>query len=759
MTANDDSINAGAQAAEALLEREARLKLLVDHAPAALAMFDREMRYLAANRRWVEDYGLHGREIAGRSHYEVFPDLPESWKAIHARALAGESVRAEEDRFERRDGRVQWLRWEVLPWRTFDGSVGGIVIFSEDITGRKETEERLRRSEDKFYKAFNAAPLAFALSRLSDGKLVDVNDEFCRITGYAREEVLGRTTLELGIIDASDRERITTTLRESGAVRGAEAPIRAKGGRVIDGLFSAEVVNVGGEPLLMSMTADVTERKRTEEATRRQKEQLDLFFKSALDLLCLASTDGRFLRLNPEWERTLGYPLAELEGAAYIDFVHPDDVAATTEVAARLSEQHDISNFTNRYRCRDGSYRWIEWRAAVRGDVIIAAARDITERRAAEAEQRRLEQELSHLQRIESLGRLAGGVAHDINNVLTAIMGVASLLESRHRGSPGIEDDANDLLNAAIRGRDLVRSLRDFSRKELDSARPLDLNELVRREGDLLERTTLKKVAISVDLAPSIPFVFGEASSITNALMNLCVNACDAMPGGGHLRLATRDAGDGVVELVVEDDGEGMPPEVLARALEPFFTTKDAGSGTGLGLSQVYGTMKAHGGTVELESAQGRGTRVVLRFPAVSAASSAPDETKKAQARGARRLRVLAVDDEQMILLALSAMLEALGHEVQTAAGGWEALRRLELGMVPDLVILDLNMPEMDGVETLTRIRARMPEMPVMICSGYADDRVAAALGAHAQLRLLHKPFTVAEIRDALADWPPSASS
>ena len=220
---------------------------------------------------------------------------------------------------------------------------------------------------------------------------------------------------------------------------------------------------------------------------------------------------------------------------------------------------------------------------------VLVSLVDRTEEVRAEAERGRMEKELNHLQRLESLGRLASGVSHDMNNVLGAIMAVASLLKARHPDTPAIVRDAEALLQAAIRGRDLVKGLRDFSRKDLDSAVRLDLNELVRREADLLERTTLKKMAIDLDLEEGLPDFFGEASALANALMNLCMNACDAMPGGGRITLSTRFQKPGALVLTVQDDGEGMPPEVLARAMEPFFTTKPTGKGTGLGLSPLFG--------------------------------------------------------------------------------------------------------------------------------------------------------------------------
>ena len=384
---------------------------------------------------------------------------------------------------------------------------------------------------------------------------------------------------------------------------------------------------------------------------------------------------------------------------------------------------------------------------------VLVSLVDRTEEVRAEAERGRMEKELNHLQRLESLGRLASGVSHDMNNVLGAIMAVASLLKARHPDTPAIVRDAEALLQAAIRGRDLVKGLRDFSRKDLDSAVRLDLNELVRREADLLERTTLKKMAIDLDLEEGLPDFFGEASALANALMNLCMNACDAMPGGGRITLSTRFQKPGALVLTVQDDGEGMPPEVLARAMEPFFTTKPTGKGPGLGLSQVVGTMRAHGGAMDIQSQPGRGTRVALTFPLAPAQPPARADAEAAPASSQRTLRVLLVDDDDLVRETFLNMLEVVGHHPQGVSGGREALRHLAEGPLPDLVIMDINMPDMDGLETLGHLRSRWPGLPVLMLSGHVDDRAQGLLEQYPGVRVLHKPCDMTDLRRVLQDW------
>jgi len=236
--------------------------------------------------------------------------------------------------------------------------------------------------------------------------------------------------------------------------------------------------------------------------------------------------------------------------------------------------------------------------------------------------------------------------------------------------------------------------------------------------------------------------------------MNLCVNALDAMPDHGTLTLSSRNLGQGFVEVAVQDNGHGMSPEVLARALEPFFTTKPIGKGTGLGLSQVYGTVKAHGGTLDIQSKPGVGTRVSMAFPSVQVFANLKDRTDLWSLGAGRPLSVLLVDDEELVRGTVLSLLDVLGHHAQAASSGIEALRRLDAGMEVDVVMLDINMPGMDGVETLSRLRGMRPELKVLFATGHADERIPSILDRFPAVHILKKPFDIAELAHALSDWP-----
>jgi CheY-like chemotaxis protein len=270
----------------------------------------------------------------------------------------------------------------------------------------------------------------------------------------------------------------------------------------------------------------------------------------------------------------------------------------------------------------------------------------------------------------------------------------------------------------------------------------------------LLSHLTLQRVGLTLDLQENLSLVRGDAGALSHALMNLCVNAIDAMPKGGSLRIQTTAVPDGGLTLRVQDTGEGMAPDVLAKAMEPFFTTKPRGKGTGLGLAMVYGTMKAHEGTFLLRSQPGEGTEAVLRFP--------PNRLEKqvqipvvipsrAQETPQARLKILLVDDDELIRESVAPMLEILGHRVTVASGGAQALQLLENGMAVDLVILDMNMPGMSGAEALPRILDLCPGMPVLMATGYSEHEIAPLMKDRPTVSSLRKPFSLKEIKTKIA--------
>lgn len=413
-------------------------------------------------------------------------------------------------------------------------------------------------------------------------------------------------------------------------------------------------------------------------------------------------------------------------------------------------------------RAKDQSRRWVYGRGVLEFSPegvplsLSGTIQDITARHEAEERQRVMEGQLQQAQKLESLGKLAGGVAHDMNNVLGAILSLATAHRLRQEPGSPLAQALDTITSACERGRGVVKGLLYFARKDLEDSRALDLNALVAETVHLLAYTTLKRVRLDMDLEEGLPPLLGDAGAISHALMNICVNAVDAMDGGGALAVRTCRLSDGGFRLSVRDTGPGMSPEVRNKALEPFFTTKPLGQGTGLGLSMAFGTMQAHEGTLELVSAPGEGTEVRLIFPASREVTAAPPLAQEAgPACAPSAWRILLVDDDELIRESVGPMLEMLGHQVRTAPGGEEALQFLATGPVLDLVILDMNMPGMNGAQTLERILALRPEQVVLMATGYSDQDLGDLLAGRPKVASIRKPFSLDEIGRKFSELRP----
>ena len=351
---------------------------------------------------------------------------------------------------------------------------------------------------------------------------------------------------------------------------------------------------------------------------------------------------------------------------------------------------------------------------------------------------------------MESLGILAGGVAHDMNNVLAAILSLASAHIPAQAPGSAAHDAFGTIIKAAERGGRMVSSLLSFARQRPAELRALDLNALLGEQAQLLRHTTLARVRLELDLEPRLRPIQGEASTLAHALMNLCVNAVDAMAGQGTLTLRSRNRDDGWVEVQVEDTGTGMPREILDKAMDPFFTTKAPGKGTGLGLAMVYSAVKAHQGRLDLHSEVGRGTRVSLQFAPCAPAPGGPGPGARPAQPPPRGRKVLLVDDDEMVQWSMKALLEVLGHLTTVAGSGEEALELLAAGYRPDVVVQDMTMPGLGGAATLPLLRERCPAVPILLATGRADQAALDLVAGHAGVRLLPKPFTMDEFDQSL---------
>ncbi|WLT30805.1 PAS domain-containing sensor histidine kinase [Geothrix sp. PMB-07] len=747
---------------EALQTSEAMYRELLERQGDGFGMVDAEERFQVVNPVAEQIFGVAPGRLLGRSLLE-FLEPEQQAQVRHETQLRAEGIPSTyELRIRREDGTPRTILVTATPRSKQGEGRQQIIGVFRDITDQKAIEARLRESEARYRDQFNLASEGiYTLS--PEGQILEVNQSSARMHGCLPAEMRGLKLVELCAPQAADLtgKRLRRIL--AGEALTYEVEHQHKDGHTFPLEVSASLITEAGEPRILVFHRDITERKRVEEALRESEEQLRTIFEASEAGIILVSPEGRIDFANRKMAELFGTTLDGLIGSSYLSHLHPSELEQSDHRMRLLMEGGIPSVAVERkYLRADGTEFWghLSGRRLQHHDgslrALLGIVTDITQRRQAEEEQQNLQAQLHQAQKMESLGSLAGGVAHDMNNVLGAILGLASAhMDSLPAGSPA-HRAFGTIIKAAERGGIMLKSLLSFARQNTAEKRQLDLNTILREEVRLLERTTLAKVRLVLQLAPDLHPIQGDAGALTHALMNLCVNAVDAMPDNGTLTFRTRNLGTDWVEAQVEDTGSGMPKEVLEKALDPFFTTKEVGKGTGLGLSIVYSTVKAHQGQMELWSEPGRGTCVTMRFPACGAAQAATEASGAHRLKpAARSLKVLLVDDDELIQTAMMGLLELLGHEPSVAPAGEEALSRIEAGLRPDVVILDMNMPGLGGAGTLPRLRALLPTVPVLLATGRADQAALDLVEAHPFVSLLAKPFGMKDLEASLAPFQP----
>ena len=521
---------------------------------------------------------------------------------------------------------------------------------------------------------------------------------------------------------------------------------------------------------------DVTERRRTEAALRASEARLrrwntDLerraieraqtrgrIWELSPDLLGALNSEGYFETANPAWESVLGWSEAEVVSMSIFDLLHPDDRAHTRAGFELTQVGQPALRFANRYRCKHGGYRWISWIGIPEGGYVYCTGRDITAERAAEEELAAAQEALRQSQKMEAIGQLTGGIAHDFNNLLTGIIGSLDVI--RRRLAAGRHDEIASFMDAASasahRAAGLTQRLLAFARRQSLDIRPNDVNRLVASTEELLRRTLGEQIELSYALAPKLWAAFTDANQLESAVLNLAINARDAMRDGGRLRIETANVrldeafasrqddltpGD-YVAIAVADTGRGMPPEVVAKAIDPFFTTKPVGEGTGLGLSMAYGFAKQSRGHLRIHSEVGQGTTVTLYLP--RAMQDAVDlERPVDQTLRGQGETILVVEDDGTVRLILADVLQELGYHVLLASDARPAIPILQSDRRIDLMVSDVVLPHINGRKLAEIARSSRPTLKVLFVTGYPGHAMARSEFLDPGMDMLTKPFTL----------------
>jgi PAS domain S-box-containing protein len=756
----------------ALRESEERYRQIVETTSEGVWTIDADDRTTFVNARMAEMLGYGVVDMLGMAleHFVVGP-APDIVGKLERRRHG--LVEQHDTQLRRRDGSELWVSISNDSLPTPDGAYGGALAMVSDITERKRAEQHLEEATARFEGAFEHAPTGMALVSLDDdefGVLVRVNSALCELLAYSEAKLVGRTFADLTHPDDVDADVALARQLVSGEIDSYQTDKRylTSSGDLVLALLSASVVpdGRGGAGYGIAHIQDVTARRRAEEEIEERERRFRAAFSLALDAMLIIGDDRCWLQGNRAAAELLGIEQDHIPGRG-LDQFSADDTGFPDEVWKRFLAEGEMKGEVDIVR-PNGEIRHVEYssRANFMPGRHLSILRDVTDRKRSEearergrVEAERLEAALHQAQKLETVGQLAGGVAHDFNNLLAVIMHSCEFALSTLQGHPAAEE-VREINAAAERAAALTRQLLVFSRREIAQPQLLNLNELVSSVERLLSRTIGEHIELEAVLDPSSPAVLADPNHLEQVLLNLAVNARDAMPDGGRLRVDTAtvvldadyarlnaDVQPGrYVRLAVSDTGRGMTEAVRQKAFEPFFTTKPKGTGTGLGLATTYGIVKQNGGHIELYSEVDEGTVVKVYLPASEGEVTDRPKDEPLTARRGRGERILVVEDEQGVRRITARILREHGYEVVPASGPEEAMRLAAAGEI-ELVLTDVVMPGMSGASLVAQLREAEERLPAIFMSGYTDRPGALPRDAV----FLSKPFSQQDLLENVA--------
>ncbi len=665
-----------------------------------------------------------------------------------------------------RDGRLLDVTISTASLRDHEGKSIGTVAVYMDLSEQLALRGALRASEERFALAFQANPSGNLLIRAGDRRIVEVNQAFLNLIGRSRDEVIGRLTTEFPITPSQANDRDAWDIVSATPSRlNVDCQLTAGDGSVRHAALSAQRLDIDGEAYVMAVLQDVTERIKSEESLRESEERFRQVAENIHEVFWLLDTaDHHVIYVSPAYEEIWGRATASLRTTEdWVASIHPEDRSRIRDAMRKQV----LGTYDEEFRIirPDGVVRWIRDQAfPVRnasGEVIRLAgvAEDVTARR-------HLEAQLRQTQKMESVGQLAGGVAHDFNNFLTVISGCAELLLMSGADAPDAREILDEIRRTSERAASLTRQLLSFSRQEIVEPRVVDLNSVVIDTDKMLRRLLGEDVEFTTVLAPGLPSVRIDPGQWSQVLMKLAVNARDAMPRGGHLTIETANvtstpSGHSLpgltsgpyVMLAITDTGVGMTPEVRTRIFEPFFTTKGLGRGTGLGLSVVHGIVTQSAGHIDVYSELGKGTTFRMYLPATEVRDDTVSSVGPSTAPAVGTETILIAEDELSIRTFAARALRSVGYSVLLAANGAEAIHIMEQhqGEV-HLLLTDVVMPVLDGRQLSEALQARHPNLRVLFTSGYTDDAVVRHGILRAEVAFLQKPYSLDTLRRRVRD-------
>ena len=738
---------------------DASIERLFELSRDLLCVVDVEGIFCRVNPAFTETLGWAASELVAQSYLAFLHPADNVRSTTLKGRTTGIDLIPAECRWRCADGSYRWLSWRS----SSPDDDGLIYAVARDVTETKRVQAEL-------YALHKHAAVGIAMSDCA-GKFLKVNPAFCEMLGYSEAELLRMTGIEVTAVDDRAAQSDYMGWLASGTLRSTTIEKRylRKDGSVIWGrvTLSAILDETTPQKALMGVVEDITESKRTEIALLDSEQRYRSLFENHPEAVFLLDRAGRFLSSNPACAALCGYEMGEMVGEPFDALVSPDQIDnAYTYFKRALEGAATTYEITLRRRSGDSvEISVTNIPMLVSGEIagVFGVARDLTR-------QRELEAQLRHSQKMEAVGQLAAGVAHDFNNVLTVIQGCSEFL----RGSLPIGDERRDdvdmIRDAASRAATLTRQLLAFSRKQVLEPSVIDLNGCIEGLQSIIARMLGEDIVLAIHLASDLGFISADAGQLEQVIVNMTVNARDAMPNGGELRLTTSncvideaharqfpDATSGPhIRLSILDTGCGMDEVTLSRIFEPFFTTKCAGKGTGLGLATAYGIIRQSSGHIAVTSTPGVGTTFDIYLPMLDGEANPPSRAAKSQPRqyqaGRGHETILLVEDDASVRSLASQMLTRDGYGVVEATNGAEALDTVRAwnGNV-DLVVTDAMMPVMNGGELAEALATEYPRVKVLFMSLYTGDDIVKR-GADSRRAFIPKPFTTADLTEKVRE-------
>ncbi|MCX5723594.1 MAG: PAS domain S-box protein [Nitrospirae bacterium] len=773
-TLNENLERLIAERTDELRESEERLRTLFEQAAVGVAEIDTPTgRFIRINRKYGEIVDYSMEEMLARDFMTItHPEDLASDLAQMERLRRGELREFTlEKRYIRKDGSTVWVELTCSPlWARGVAPTRHMAVI-KDISERKQVESQLRLTQFAVEQAADAVLWADDTKRF-----VYVNAAACRSLGYTREELLTLRIPDIAPRHDPERFQQRLTAIQQGRSATYESLHRRKDGTEFPVEASIAYLEHEGTGYTCGIVRDITERKQAELALRESEERFRILFEqAAVGVAQVEATTGRFVRVNQKYCDITGYSQAEALELNVRQLTYPDDREASRDSMARLTAG-EISEFKmeKRYLRKDGSVVWVKLVVSpmsmpgAESHFNIAVVQDITERKEAEAALDLLQDQVRQMQKMEAIGQLAGGVAHDFNNILTAILGNAEMACAKIAANHPAQTNLSRILEAGDRASRLVQQILTFTHQQEPTRTVLNLSPVVQEVLAMLRATLPAGIELTATEDAATPPILADATQIHQVLMNLCTNAWHALhdqPGRIAVDLApmtltqplqtlhaTLPPG-GYARLSVRDSGCGMAPDTVGRIFDPFFTTKPTGEGTGLGLSVVHGIVRGHEAAIVVESEPGQGTTFHLYFPATEALAQTnePPQTVPLLQQG-RGCRLLYLDDEAMLVELIRAQFEPLGYRITGCTRPAEALAavRADPGGF-DVVVTDYNMPEMSGLEVARAFSLLRADLPVVLVSGYLSPAAQAAIRAEGITEIVYKPTLLQQLGAVIA--------